>query len=108
VATSGTATPTPGVTLVSSTNVAGVNVYPLPTNFLFGESFIVLGYTGGAGWKITQGAGQQVFQGGAISTLGSSGYVVSQTTSDNAIFACVDNTSTTFTVVASSGNCSFY
>lgn len=100
-------TPSNGETVVSADTPSGVNVRPLPTTFQKGQTFIVLGYTGTCGWQVTQGSNQFIYQGSVETTTGPSGYVASQTPRDNAIFACVDDQSSIWTVLTGSATLNF-
>jgi len=60
----------------------------LPATSAFGDELSILAY-GAGGWKISQGAGQQIKVGASISTLGATGFIASTSTGDAINLVCV-------------------
>jgi hypothetical protein len=74
----------------------------LPTTSAVGDAFVVCDY-GGNGWKVTQGAGQQVFLGSSFTTSGATGYLQSIAVGDSVELVCVV-ANTKWMVIGSMGN----
>lgn len=61
----------------------------LPSTSAVGDVIGVVG-KGSGGWKISQGAGQQIFFGNQSTTSGATGYLASSTTGDIIHLICID------------------
>mgnify|MGYP001594106367 CR=1 FL=1 len=72
----------------------------LPALSAIGDTFAVSD-VGGNGWKITQGAGQQIQFGSSSTTLGGAGYLESTMIGDGLLLVC-DTANTFWTVVPGS------
>jgi hypothetical protein len=76
---------------------------PLPGGTQFGDTIAVMG-VGAGGWKVTQGAGQQIIIGAGQSTLGAAGFIQATTTTDAIELVCGPDNLTWRCVVAPQGN----
>ena len=77
-------------------------VFSLPTTAAQFTNIIVVG-NGTAGWRIAQGAGQQIKMGPSSTTLGAGGYLQATGTGDFVQLFCV-TADTTWRVIGSQGN----
>jgi hypothetical protein len=76
---------------------------PAPGGTQFGDTIRVMG-VGAGGWKIAQGAGQQIIIGANSTTIGAAGYVQATTTTDAIELVCGPDDLTWRCVVAPQGN----
>jgi hypothetical protein len=95
----------PNSTIISYTNVNGVNQFTLPTTTQVGDSFRVLGYNG-LGWSLVQNSGQTVSLLGTYTTRGQAGSVTSTTNQDCIEVVCVI-ANTDFIIATVVGNINF-
>ena len=76
--------------------------YTLPTSCAVGKVLRIAGFTAG-GWKVIQGAGQQIYFGNQATTSGAGGYLEFTDAKDCVELLCVV-ADTTYTVTSSIGN----
>lgn len=76
---------------------------PLPGGTQFGDTVAVMG-VGAGGWKIAQGAGQQIIIGSGSTTVGAGGYIQATTTTDAIELKCGPDDLTWRCVQAPQGN----
>lgn len=76
---------------------------PLPGGTQFGDTVAVMG-SGAGGWKIAQGAGQQIIIGASQSTIGVTGFIQATTTTDSIELTCRADNLTWVPVMAPQGN----
>lgn len=76
---------------------------PLPGGTQFGNTIAVMG-VGAGGWKIAQGAGQQIIIGSGSTTVGAGGYLQATTTTDAIELICGPDDLTWRCVQAPQGN----
>lgn len=76
---------------------------PLPGGVQFGDTIAVMG-VGAGGWKVTQGAGQQIIIGASSTTIGATGFIQATTTTDAIELVCGPDNLTWRCVMAPEGN----
>lgn len=76
---------------------------PMPGGTQFGNTIAVMG-VGAGGWKIAQGAGQQIIIGSGSTTVGAGGYIQATTTTDAIELKCGPDDLTWRCVQAPQGN----
>ena len=88
------------------TNGAGTVALLLPAISPVGSIIEVTGMNNATGWRVTQGAGQQIFIGTASTTLGAGGSLTSSATRDSIRMVCII-ANTTWNVLSVIGNVTF-
>lgn len=84
-------------------NNAGTINFSLPASSAVGNTIRITGINNATGWKITQGAGQQIFFGTSSTTAGAGGSITSSATRDSIEIVCVV-ANTTWNVLSCIGN----
>lgn len=102
LSTATTTTPLVNQSLIVSTHPTTRVSFTLPSSVTLGSRFRVAGF-GAAGWQITQQAGQSIYFGNQITTVGASGGLASTVFTDGVEIVCVV-ANTTFLVISSVGN----